>query len=487
MAATLRTKRSTGSTAPSSLANGEQAVTEANEIVYYGKGSGGAGGSATQVIKIGGKGAFFDKDTVRAANSVLAGPASGSDSAPDFRALQASDIPDLSASKITDLASSIQAQRLDQLASATSPISGVDPSADAHLATKGYVDGVAQGLDVKDSVQVATTANITLSGTQTIDGVAVSAGDRVLVKDQNTATENGIYVCAAGPWSRSADLANGASAAGVFTFVEQGSSFGDVGFVCSTNKGSDVINTNNIAFTQFSGVAGATAGNGLSKTGNEFAVDIKTNGGLVFESAKIGVDLAASSITGSLPISKVSGLTASAAELNALDGITASVNELNVLDGITANVTELNYVDGVTSAIQTQLNNKQPLNSDLTTLSSCQSGGATALSLLTSSEIGILDGATVSTSELNYVVGVTSSIQSQLDGKQGLDAQLTDIAGLSPSNGGFIVGDGSNFVLESGATARTSLGLGSMATQAANNVAITGGSIDGIELDGGSF
>ena len=487
MAAILRTKRSTGSSAPSSLANGEQAVTEANEIVYYGKGSGGAGGSATQIIKIGGKGAFFDKDTARAANSVLAGPASGSDAAPDFRALQDSDIPSLSASKISDLASSIQAQRLDQLASATSPISGVDPSADAHLATKGYVDGVAQGLDVKDSVVVASTTNLTLSGTQTIDGVSVSAGDRVLVKDQNTATENGIYVCAAGAWSRSADLANGASAAGVFTFVEQGSSFGDVGFVCSTNKGSDIVNSNNLAFTQFSGVAGATAGNGLTKTGNEFDVDLKANGGLVFESAKIALDLAASSITGSLPVSKLNGVTANASELNVLDGITSSVNELNVLDGITANVTELNYLDGVTSSVQTQLNNKQPLDADLTNLAGCQSGASAALALLTAAEVAILDGATLSTNELNYVVGVTSSIQTQLNAKQGLDAQLTDIAGLSPSNGGFIVGDGSNFVLESGATARTSLGLGSMATQAANNVAITGGSIDGIELDGGSF
>ena len=414
MAAILRTKRSTGSTAPSSLANGEQAVTEANEIVYYGKGSGGAGGSATQVIKIGGKGAFWDKDSSYTQNYVLASP-NGSDGVLSVRALLEGDIPSLSASKISDLASSIQAQRLDQLASATSPISGVDPSADSHLATKGYVDGVAQGLDVKDSVKVATTANITLSGTQTIDGVSVSAGDRVLVKDQNTATENGIYVCAAGAWSRSADLANGSSAAGAFTFVEQGSSFGDVGFVCSSNKGSDVTNTNNLAFTQFSGVAGATAGNGLTKTGNEFDVDLKANGGLVFESAKIALDLAASSITGSLPVSK-------------LNGVTANASELNVLDGISASVTELNYLSGVSSAIQTQLN-----------------------------------------------------------AKQGLDAQLTDIAGLSPSDGGFIVGDGSNFVLESGATARTSLGLGSMATQAANNVAITGGSIDGIELDGGSF
>ena len=414
MAATLRTKRSTGSTAPSSLANGEQAVSEANEILYYGKGSGGAGGSATQVIKIGGKGAFWDKDTSYTQNYVLASP-NGSNGVLSARALLEGDIPSLSASKINDLASSIQAQRLDQLASATSPISGVDPSADSHLATKGYVDGVAQGLDVKNSVVVASTTNLTLSGTQTIDGVSVSAGDRVLVKDQNTATENGIYVCAAGAWSRSADFANGGSAAGAFTFVESGSTFGDVGFVCNANKGSDVINTNNLAFTQFSGVAGASAGNGLSKTGNEFAVNLKANGGLVFESAKIALDLAASSITGSLPVSK-------------LNGVTANASELNVLDGINASVTELNYLSGVSSAIQTQLN-----------------------------------------------------------AKQGLDAQLTDIAGLSPSDGGFIVGDGSNFVLESGATVRTSLGLGSMATQAANNVAITGGSIDGIELDGGSF
>ena len=70
MSNTIRIKRSTGSSAPGSLENAEQAVSEANEILYYGKGSGGAGGSATSIIKIGGKGAFWDKDTVRAANSV---------------------------------------------------------------------------------------------------------------------------------------------------------------------------------------------------------------------------------------------------------------------------------------------------------------------------------------------------------------------------------------------------------------------------------
>ena len=102
MANTIRVKRSTGSAAPTSLANAEPAVSEANEILYYGKGSGGAGGSASQVIKIGGKGAFWDKDTVRAANSLLAGPTSGSDAAPDFRALVAAYIHSILHNKISD-------------------------------------------------------------------------------------------------------------------------------------------------------------------------------------------------------------------------------------------------------------------------------------------------------------------------------------------------------------------------------------------------
>jgi hypothetical protein len=102
--------------------------------------------------------------------------------------------------------------------------------------------------------------------------------------------------------------------------------------------------------------------------------------------------------------------------------------ELEILDGATLSTTELNYVDGVTSSIQTQLDAKQAADADLTALSSCESGAAAALALLTSTEVAILDGATLSTTELNYVDGVTSAIQTQLDAKQAADADLTALA-----------------------------------------------------------
>ena len=141
--------------------------------------------------------------------------------------------------------------------------------------------------------------------------------------------------------------------------------------------------------------------------------------------------------------------------------------------------TELGYVSGVTSALQTQLNAKQAtITGGASTIAS---SNLTASRALQSNASGKVEVSDVTTTELGYLDGVSSALQTQLDAnKQPLDAQLTDIAGLTPTDSNFIVGDGSNFVLESGATARTSLGLGSIATQAANNVAHTGGSITGL-------
>jgi hypothetical protein len=117
--------------------------------------------------------------------------------------------------------------------------------------TRTEIDSFLQGLDPKASVNVATTANITLSGTQTIDGIAVVAGDRVLVKDQTTATQNGIYVVAAGSWTRATDMDAAGEFAGAYTFVKQGTVNADRGYVCTND--SVTIGTTNVTFVQFSG------------------------------------------------------------------------------------------------------------------------------------------------------------------------------------------------------------------------------------------
>ena len=151
-----------------------------------------------------------------------------------------------------------------------------DPTGTQDAATKGYVDAVKQALDIKDSVRVATTANITIASDlnvgDTIDGVTLADGDRVLVKDQSTASENGIYVAGSSP-VRSAD-ANTSSevTSGMFCFVEEGTVGGDNGFVLTTND-TITLDTTNLTFVQFSGAGQVIAGDALSKSGNTLNVN----------------------------------------------------------------------------------------------------------------------------------------------------------------------------------------------------------------------
>ena len=409
MSNTIRIKKRSASGSagsPSSLSPSEIAFNENDLKLYYGFGDDGSTPpNASSIITIGGSGAFFNKTDTRTANTILSGPTTGSAAAPTFRALVVADIPTLTASKVSDFDTQVRTNRLDQLATATSTVSGVTPTADAHFATKGYVDSVSEGLDVKQSCQVATTANITiataLNSGDSIDGVTLANGDRVLVKDQSVSSQNGIYVVGDTP-VRADDLATGADAAGAFTFVESGSTNADIGFVCTSNKGSAVVGTNNLAFSTFSSSGNVTAGDGLDKSGNELSVDLKANGGLVIESTELAVDLAASSITGTLAVS---------------DGGTGATSA-------SAARTALGLAIGT---------NVQAYDADLDALSGCQSGGAAALAALTSSEIQILDGATVSTSELNKLDGVTSSTAELniLDGVTSTASELNVLDGIT--------------------------------------------------------
>ena len=123
MANTIRIKRSTGSSNPTSLENAEIAFREGDEVLVIGKGTGGAGGSATSIEAIGGKGAFFDKATTRNANIVLAGPTTGSAAAPTFRSLVVADVPTLTASKVSDFDTQVRTSRLDQMTAPSAAVS----------------------------------------------------------------------------------------------------------------------------------------------------------------------------------------------------------------------------------------------------------------------------------------------------------------------------------------------------------------------------
>ena len=172
----------------------------------------------------------------------------------------------------TDLSSSATASELARADAAKAYADSILASAQT------YADNVANGLDVKDSVRAASTANVTLAtdveNGDTLDGVTLATGDRILLKDQSTASENGIYVVAAsGAPSRAADADQGDLTGGAFFFVEEGTANADNGFVC-TNNGTPTLGTDSIVFAQFSGAGSVTAGAGLTKTGNQLDVNV---------------------------------------------------------------------------------------------------------------------------------------------------------------------------------------------------------------------
>jgi hypothetical protein len=320
MANTIRIKRrasSGGAGAPTTLDNAELAFNEASNILYYGTGTGGAGGTATSVIAIGGNGAFVDTSTTQTigGTKTFSNTITGSISGNANTATALATARDISLSgdatgtasfdgsanatisttlatvnsnvgtftKVTinakGLATAGSQASLSDLSAPTGSLSigsqlltnVATPVSDTDGANKAYVDSVAQGLDTKASCVVATTANITLSGTQTIDGVAVVAGNRVLVKNQTLSQNNGIYVVDASTWARSLDANTWDELVSAYVFIEEGTSQADTGWVCTINAGG-TLGTTPITWTQFSGAGTYEAGTGLTLTGNTFSI-----------------------------------------------------------------------------------------------------------------------------------------------------------------------------------------------------------------------
>lgn len=284
------------------------------------------------------------------------------------------------------------------------------PTANSDAATKAYVDGISAGLDFKESCRAATTANITLSGEQTIDGVSVVAGDRVLVKNQTSGSANGIYIADASTWSRATDFDNDADvSSGALTFVEEGTAGGGKQFVLTTT-GAITLGTTSLTFSVFGGGTTYTAGDGLVLSSSEFSVQTVDSGRITVGAS--GIDLATTA---------VSPGTYKSVTVDTYGRVTAG----------TSPTTLAGY--GITDA--------QGLDATLTALA----------------------GVTVSADQVIYADGADSFATAALTA---FARTLLDDADA--------------------ATARGTLGLGTMATQAANAVAITGGTIDGVTIDSGT-
>ena len=292
------------------------------------------------------------------------------------------------------------------------------PSANTDIANKFYVDTVAQGLGPKAACQVATTANITLSGLQTIDGYTTVAGDRVLVKNQTSSANNGIYIASSGSWSRSADMDVWSEVPGAYTVILNGSANIDTGWVCTaTTLGT--INVTAMPWVQFSAVNSYTAGTGLTLASNQFSITntgvtagtygsasqsltaiVNAQGQLTSLSAQ-NIALNANQITsGTIASSLISGSYTGITGVGTLTAGTWNASTIGVAYGGTGATTLTGYVKGSGTSALTALSTIP--NTDITGLGtmstqnanavSITGGSATLTTLITSGLTGYLYG-----------------------------------------------------------------------------------------------
>ncbi len=330
-----------------------------------------------------------------------------------------------------------------------------DPSGNQDAATKAYVDSVATGLDAKASCQVATTANITLSGEQTIDGVLTSSS-RVLVKNQSTGANNGIYVSTSGAWSRSTDADTDAEVTnGLFTFITGGTTQANTGWVLTTPN-PITLGVTTLTFTQFSAATSIVAGNGLTLTGSTLDV-VGTTNRIISNADSIDID---SNYVGQTSITTLGTITTgvwTGTDVAIADGGTGSStaggartnlglgtiatqdsNNINITGGTITGIINLAVAYGGTGA-----SNAAGARTNL---------GLGTISTQDSSAVSITGGS---------IIGITD---------------------LALADGGTGASDAT--------TARSNLGLGSIATQNSSSISITGGTITGITditvADGGT-
>jgi len=289
----------------------------------------------------------------------------------------------------------------------TSPTSATD------IVNKLYVDTVAQGLNPKQAVKCGTTVAITLSGLQTIDTYTTLAGDRVLVKNQGTSSENGIYIASASTWTRATDMDVWAEVPGAYMVVLNGSVNANTGWV-STSSDVGTINVTPITFVQFSGTGTYYAGTGLTLSSNTFSI---TNTGVTAAAYGSASKTLTATVNaqGQLTVLADTNIAIANTQVSGLGTMsTQNANAVAItggtIDGTTIGGSSAGAITGTTITANTQFSGA---GTGLTGTASGLSIGGNAATATTATSATTAGSATTATTSTNIAGGATGSLPYQ--------------------------------------------------------------------------